>query len=81
MSISKKRPKETLAVGEEDIDYSDIPELGDEFWESAKLVIPVPKQSISLRVDPDIIAWFKSQGKGYQSRMNAVLRSYMLAKR
>lgn len=81
MSISKKRIKEIEAIRDEDIDFSDIPELGDEFWKNAKLIVPVPKKSISLRVDPDVLTWFKSKGKGYQSRMNAVLRSFMLAKR
>lgn len=41
---------------------------------------PAPKKSLlSLRVDSDVIAWFKSQGPGYQSRMNALLRAYMEA--
>ncbi len=38
------------------------------------------KKQITLRLDPDVIEWFKAQGPGYQTRMNAVLRSYMLAK-
>jgi len=50
-------------------------------WASAELVEPEPKKLISLRLDPDIIEFFRSQGKGYQTRMNAVLRSYMEAQR
>ncbi|WP_323763859.1 BrnA antitoxin family protein [Marinovum sp.] len=50
-------------------------------WTSAELVEPEPKKLISLRLDPDIIAFFRSEGKGYQTRMNAVLRSYMEAQR
>ncbi len=46
---------------------------------SATLVLPEPKQPISLRVDPDVLAWFRDQGPGYQSRMNAVLRQYAQA--
>jgi uncharacterized protein (DUF4415 family) len=42
-------------------------------------VHPVPKQPISLRVDEDVLLWFKEQGPRYQSRMNAVLRAYMSA--
>jgi len=45
--------------------------------EKAQLVQPIAKQAISLRVDRDVIEWFKSQGKGYQSLMNVVLRSYV----
>lgn len=41
--------------------------------------VPPPKEAISLRVDGDVLAWFRAGGPGYQSRMNAVLRSYMTA--
>lgn len=54
----------------------------DEFevdWTRAKLVTPEPKKAISLRVDPDVLEFFKSQGAGYQTRMNAVLRAWMEA--
>lgn len=54
----------------------------DEFevdWTRAELVTPEPKKAISLRVDPDVLAFFKSQGAGYQTRMNAVLRAWMEA--
>ncbi len=44
---------------------------------SLQIVMPKAKQSISLRVDPDVLLYFKSMGKGYQTRMNAVLRAYM----
>ena len=47
------------------------------FWRDAEVVIPQPKHAISLRVDSDVLKWFKSQGKGYQTRMNTVLRAYM----
>jgi uncharacterized protein (DUF4415 family) len=52
----------------------------DEFevdWTRAELVTPEPKKMISLRVDPDVLEFFKSQGAGYQTRMNAVLRAWM----
>jgi uncharacterized protein (DUF4415 family) len=51
--------------------------LPDDFWASAQVVEPVTKQPISLRVDKDVLDWFKAQGPRYQSRINAVLRSYM----
>jgi len=56
------------------------PELANlpaDFWASARLVQPLGKQAISLRVDTDVLAWFRKQGPRYQSRMNAVLRAYM----
>ena len=55
----------------------DLADLPDDFWNEATVVEPTPKQPISLRVDADVLEWFKSQGPRYQSRINAVLRSYM----
>lgn len=57
---------------------ADIPEPD---WTRARLVLPQPKQSIHLRVDPDMLAWYRQQGQGYLTRMNAVLRAYMDAHR
>ena len=55
----------------------ELANLPADFWDEAELVLPVPKQAISLRVDEDVLEWFRSLGPGYQTRMNAVLRSYM----
>jgi len=77
MTISPKRLEELKNIPENAIDTSDIPELDTSFWEKAELVKPLTKQAISLRIDSDVLDWFKSQGKGYQSLMNAVLRSYV----
>ena len=53
-----------------------------EFWQSARVVMPPPgKAAVKLRVDRDVLDWFRAQGKGHVSRMNAVLRSYMEAQR
>jgi uncharacterized protein (DUF4415 family) len=49
-------------------------------WSDAVLVMPARKKAISIRVDEDVLDYFKSQGDGYQRRMNAVLRSYMQQK-
>lgn len=65
---------------ENEIDTSDSPEMTDEQWKSARrgnLYRPV-KQQITARVDADVLNWLKAQGKGYQSRMNAILRREML---
>ena len=51
------------------------------FWDNATVFMPQAKQQITLRLDPEVIRWFKRTGKGYQSRMGAVLRSYVEAKR
>lgn len=69
------------ALKDEDIDFSDIPELDESFWENARLVMPHQKKQITIRFDRDILDWFKARGKGYQSRMNAVLRAYVEAQR
>ena len=56
------------------------PELADlpaDFWSGAQLVWPAGREAISLRVDRDVLAWFRSEGPRYQSRMNAVLRTYV----
>ena len=64
-------------MDDSEIDYSDIPETNENFWQSAKLVIPENKARISIRLDNEVLAWFKSQGKGYQTKINAVLKSYV----
>ncbi|MGH7614590.1 MAG: BrnA antitoxin family protein [Gemmatimonadales bacterium] len=56
---------------------ADLTDLPADFWKDAELILPVPKQAISLRVDEDVLDWFRSLGPRYQTRMNAVLRSYM----
>jgi uncharacterized protein (DUF4415 family) len=57
------------------------PMLDREWFRKAKVVLPQRKAPISLRLHPDVIRWFKSLGPRYQSRMNAVLRAYMEARR
>jgi uncharacterized protein (DUF4415 family) len=57
----------------------DLESLPPDFWESTQVHIPVPKHAISLRLDEEVLDWFKSSGPRYQSRMNAVLRHYMAA--
>ncbi len=68
--------EELSALPDEKIDYSDIPELDENFWANAKLVEPEGTQQITLRVKKSVIEAYKSTGKGYQTRMNAVLESY-----
>jgi uncharacterized protein (DUF4415 family) len=58
------------------IDYSDIPKQGPDFFANA-IIWPGPKKQITLRLDPDVLTFFRKQGKGYQSTINAVLRKYV----
>ncbi len=69
------------SVAEESIDYSEIPEQSASFFKNAKLVMPEPKEVVTIRIDKDVLTWFKKQGKGYQTRINALLRAYMEASR
>jgi uncharacterized protein (DUF4415 family) len=66
---------------DEDIDTSDIPALDEAFFAEAELRMPQAKPSITIRLDPDVLEWFKGQGKGYQTRINAVLRKYVEAQK
>jgi uncharacterized protein (DUF4415 family) len=60
----------------------DVAPIADEAWfASAELVMPEPKRPVTLRLDRDVLDWFKAQGPGYQTRINAVLRAYMAAHR
>ncbi|MEA2060810.1 MAG: BrnA antitoxin family protein [Thermodesulfobacteriota bacterium] len=82
---SKKKSKtdwdKLNSMSDSDINYSDIPELGNSFFKSGKLRMPKAKLRISIRLDADVLEWFKSHGNGYQTRINAVLRMYMEAHR
>lgn len=65
------------AMTDEQIDTSDIPPLDTDFFAKGELRLPKQKPLISIRVDADVLEWFKAQGPGYQTRMNAVLRYHM----
>lgn len=68
-------------LSDEQIDYSDIPALDDAFFTKTLVILPRNKDSITLRVDHDVLEFFKQQGKGYQTLMNAVLKMYVQSKR
>jgi uncharacterized protein (DUF4415 family) len=68
------------AMRDEDIDYSDIPKQGPDFFANA-ILWPGPKKQITLRLDPDVLKFFRKHGRGYQSTINAVLRKYMEARK
>ncbi len=77
----KSELKALAAMPNEAIDTTDIPELPPGAWKDAvrgRFYRPV-KQAVSMRLDADVIAWLKKQGKGYQTRANSILRERMLA--
>lgn len=83
VKISKKRIgdlKKLAGKPDSAIDYSDIPELDRKFWEKAVIEFPKKKKSVSIRLDHEIIVWYKSHYKEYQTAINAVLKSYMKAR-
>jgi len=73
------------AMTDEDIAraVAEDPDAGplDIDWSKARLVLPPGKENVTLRIDRDVLAWFRSTGKGFHTRMNAVLRAYMDAHR
>ncbi len=68
--------EEIAALPDDQIDTREVPELDEAFWKAAKLVEPDPTQQITLRVKRSVLEAYKATGKGYQTRMNAVLESY-----
>jgi len=83
MNASKKSIKSDLpridSMSDEDIDYSEIGATDAKFWDAAEVNLPSVKKQVTLRIDPEIVEFFKASGQGYQTRINAVLRSYVKA--
>ena len=71
------------AMTSDDIDLSDCPEITPEMFASAIVRRGLPtaknKAQVTLRIDSDVLEWFKSHGRGYQTQINALLRAYMEA--
>jgi uncharacterized protein (DUF4415 family) len=84
LSVEQKRRLAAIAaMPDEMIDYSDIPPLDEDFWKNAirnPYYKPVKKQ-LTVRLDADLIAWLRNAGKGYQTRLNSILRQEMLRER
>ena len=70
-------PEEERRLVKSRIDYSDIPPLGDEFFAQAKRAWPPAKQQLTVRLDTDVLAWLKQYGRGYQIRIDWILRAAM----
>jgi len=73
---SKTDWKRINAMTDEDIDLTESPELDAAFFKEA-VTWPTHKKQITLRLDPDVLEFFKSQGRGYQTAINKVLRRYV----
>jgi uncharacterized protein (DUF4415 family) len=67
------------SLKDREIDTSDIPEQGKAFFKRAMLKLPEPKTAVTIRLDRQVLDWFKTKGPGYQTRINALLRAYMEA--
>ncbi|MEQ1837636.1 MAG: BrnT family toxin [Candidatus Nitrotoga sp.] len=84
-SILKKQSKtdwvKVDAAKDNRLNYAEIPEQGAAFFKSAVLRMPEPKSTVTMRMDKDVLEWFKAQGKGYQTRINVLLRAYMDSKK
>ncbi|MDC7705931.1 BrnA antitoxin family protein [Vogesella indigofera] len=63
------------------IDYADIPELAASFWATAEHVGTANKSQVTLRLDADVLTFFRGSGRKYQTRINAVLRAYVEAQK
>ena len=68
--------KRLASMADKEIDFSDIPELDAAFFKEAEWRPPV-KQPVTIRLDADVLEWFRNQGPGYQTRINRLLRRYM----
>ena len=79
--MSKKSIKSDLAridrTSDAQIDYSDIPSLDKTFLKRATTPWPPVKKQLTIRLDADVLAWLKGHGKGYQTRINRILRVVM----
>ncbi|MFM7365465.1 MAG: BrnA antitoxin family protein [Cuspidothrix sp.] len=76
-NISRTNWQALDSMSDEDIDYSDIPPLTDEFFAKATLQIPAAQAKNVIQLDPDVIAWFKSQNTDYQAAINEILRHHI----
>jgi uncharacterized protein (DUF4415 family) len=79
-SLAELRKRRDLGEGRTRRD-APVREVDDAFWRDAEIQMPEAKASVHLRLDADVLEWFRAQGRGHLTRMNAVLRSYMEARK
>ena len=80
-SLSEIKARRARGEDQTRADAPEVESLGEEFWKQARVVMPRGKTSVHLRLDSDIVDWFRGQGRGHLTRMNAVLRAYVDAHR
>ncbi len=80
-SLSAVKRKTARGASKTRFNVPEAPAVGEDFWKRARIVMPSGKTSVHLRIDRDVFEWFKRQGEGHLTRMNAVLRSYVDAQK
>jgi uncharacterized protein (DUF4415 family) len=65
------------AMTDSEIDLSDIPKIDRAIFKKMVIRMPQPKEMVSIRLDPEVLCWFRKHGRRYQTRINSVLRSYV----
>ncbi len=80
-SLSEIKAKRARGEDQTRPDAPEAESRGEDFWKQARIVMPRGKTSVHLRLDSDIVDWFKTRGRGHLTRMHAVLRSYVDAHR
>ena len=73
-------PAQITATKDENIDFSEIPELDETFWRQAELIEPDLTEQVTIRVKRSVLAYFRVPGKGYRTRINRVLERYVRAR-
>jgi uncharacterized protein (DUF4415 family) len=79
--LSPKQKKRLEAMTDREIDYSDIPPLNEKFWHNLEVAMSKGKRATGIRLDMEVLDWFKKSGPGYQSHINAVLRAYVFTQK
>ena len=80
-SLSEIRAMRARGLDRTRDDAPEAESLGEDFWKNARVILPRGKTSVHLRLDSDIVEWFRADGKGHLTRMNAVLRAYVEAQK
>ena len=80
-SLSQIKTMREQGEDQTSLDAPEAESLDADFWSSARVVMPGGKTSVHLRLDSDVVDWFKANGKGHLTRMNAVLRAYVEAQK
>ena len=78
-NLTEQEKKRLDLMTDDKIDYSDNSATDENFWGKVKIVQPQLKAKVTMRLDQSIVDWFKKEGRGYQTRINTILKSYIQA--